>query len=266
MSSKTALLEVDGRGVATLTINRPAVRNAFDDALIERLTQTLVDTAANKDVRVVVLTGAGSAFCSGADMEWMRSMAAYGEAENLEDALKLSELMATLNALPKPTIARINGHAFGGGVGLVCCCDIAIATKGARFALSEVRLGLVPAVISPYVVDAIGVRHARRFFLTGEAMTARKARRIGMIHEIAAEGRLDEAVGDQVEMLLNGGPTAMRECKELIHMVDGHTLAADQALRRRTAELIAQLRIAEEGQEGLGAFLEKRPPKWTTGS
>ncbi len=263
MSSEMVLLEVDARGVATVTMNRPAVHNAFDEALIGRLTRTLIDTAARDDVRVVVLTGAGRSFCSGADIEWMRSMAGFSEAENMEDALRLSELMATLNALPKPTIARINGHAFGGGIGLVCCCDIAVATEDARFALSEVRLGLVPAVISPYVIDAIGVRHARRFFLTGEAVTARKARRVGLIHEIAKDGHLDDVIEDQIGMLLQGGPVAMRECKALIHMVDGHTLASDQALRQRTAELIAQLRIAEEGQEGLGAFLQKRPPTWS---
>jgi methylglutaconyl-CoA hydratase len=265
MSSETVLLEVDARGVATVTMNRPEVHNAFDEALVDKLTRTLIDTAARADVRVVVLTGAGRSFSSGADMEWMRSMIGYSEGENIEDALKLAELMSTLNALPKPTIARINGHVFGGGVGLVCCCDIAIAAEDARFALSEVRLGLVPAVISPYVIDAIGVRHARRFFLTGEPISARKARRVGMIHEIAKGGNLDAAIEDQVEMLLEGGPVAMRECKELIHMVDGHTLASDQALRRRTAELIAQLRIAEEGQEGLSAFLEKRAPAWTRG-
>ncbi len=265
MSSETVLLEVDARGVATVTMNRPKVHNAFDEALVDKLTRTLIDTAARTDVRAVVLTGAGRSFSSGADMEWMRSMIGYSEGENIEDALKLAELMSTLNALPKPTIARINGHVFGGGVGLVCCCDIAIAAEDARFALSEVRLGLVPAVISPYVIDAIGVRHARRFFLTGEPITARKARRVGMIHEIAKGAKLDAAIEDQVEMLLKGGPVAMRECKELIHMVDGHTLAADQALRQRTAELIAQLRIAEEGQEGLSAFLEKRAPEWTRG-
>jgi methylglutaconyl-CoA hydratase len=265
MSSETVLLEVDARGVATVTMNRPKVHNAFDEALVDKLTRTLIDTAARDDVRVVVLTGAGRSFSSGADMGWMRSMIGYSEGENIEDALKLAELMSTLNALPKPTIARINGHAFGGGVGLVCCCDIAIAAEDARFALSEVRLGLVPAVISPYVIDAIGVRHARRFFLTAEPIPARKARRVGMIHEIAKGGNLDAAVEDQLEMLLKGGPVALRECKALIHMVDGHTLASDQALRRRTAELIAQLRIAEEGQEGLSAFLEKRTPEWISG-
>jgi methylglutaconyl-CoA hydratase len=159
-------------------------------------------------------------------------------------------------------VARVNGHAFGGGVGLVACCDIAIASSDAKFSLSEVRLGLIPAVISPYVLDAIGVRHGRRFFLSGEVMSARKARRIGLVHEITKHDRLDEAIEHQLSMLLLGGPAAIRECKALIAMVDGHAMSADRALRRRTAELIAQLRVTEEGQEGLRAFLEKRSPAW----
>lgn len=262
--SDPVLLEVDGRGVATITLNRPEVRNAFDDKMIELLTAILIDATSRADVRVIVVTGAGSAFSAGADVRWMRSMADYGEAENLEDALHLADLMATLNGSPKPTVARVNGHAFGGGVGLVASCDIAIASSQAIFALSEVRLGLVPAVISPYVIAAIGIRQARRFFLSGEPITARKARRIALIHEIAKSQRLDEAIEDQVSMLLQGGPQALRECKDLIDAVSGHGLSVDETLRRRTAEIIAQLRVGDEGQEGLNAFLEKRPPPWTS--
>lgn len=256
------LLDVDDRGVATLTLNRPEVHNAFDSALISRMTQLLVEIKSREDARVVVLTGAGSSFCAGADVNWMRSMARFGEAENLEDALHLADLMSLLDSLPLPTVARVNGHAFGGGVGLVACCDIAIANQDACFALSEVRLGLVPAVISPYVLAAMGERHVRRFFLTGEPMHAKVARRIGLIHEIAQLNCLDRAVEDQVQMLLRGGPVALRESKELVFMVEGGGVSADEALKRRTAQIIAQLRVSEEGQEGLAAFLEKRPPAW----
>ncbi len=260
--AETVLLDVDGDGIARLTLNRPEVHNAFDNHLIAKLTGLLTDLQARRDVRVVILTGAGTSFSSGADIAWMRSMADYSEDRNYEDALQLAELMATLNNLTSPTVARINGHVFGGGVGLVACCDIAVASADVRFSLSEVRLGLVPAVISPYVIGAIGARHARRFFQTGEAMSARKARRISLIHEVARAGKLDSAVDHQVEMLLKGGPNAQRESKELVHMVTGHSVTADLALKMRTAEIIAQMRVSDEGQEGLKAFLEKRPPGW----
>ena len=261
--SESVLCEVDPRGVATITLNRPEKRNAFDDTLIARLTETLLDLRARDDVRVIILTGAGSAFSAGADLNWMRSMADYSEEDNVEDALRLAELMSVLNHLTLPTVARVNGHVFGGGLGLVACCDIAVADREALFALSEVRLGLVPAVISPYVIAAMGTRNARRFFLTGEPMSARKARRVGLIHEIAKPSRLDKAVEHQVGMLLAGGPLAIRESKELIAMVAGSTESAAEVITRRTAEIIAQLRVSDEGQEGLSAFLEKRPPGWS---
>jgi len=256
------LLEVDRRGVATLTLNRPEVRNAFDAALVQRLTEVLIELKSLQDVRVVVLTGAGSAFSAGADINWMRAMAGCSEEENFEDALHLADLMALLNAMPLPTVACVNGHAYGGGVGLLACCDIVLASNEARFALSEVRLGLVPAVISPYVVAAIGARNARRLFLSGEAMNAKLARRVGLVHEIAKPNKLDAALEDQLGMLLKGGPNALRESKELIFTVEGGGISADDALRRRTAEIIAQLRVSAEGQEGLAAFLEKRKPAW----
>jgi len=260
------LLEIGADGVARVTLNRPEVHNAFDDTLVATLTGLFTELQARPDVRVVILTGAGSSFSSGADISWMKSMADYSEERNYEDALQLAELMATLNNLTKPTVARVNGHVFGGGVGLVACCDIAVASSDARFCLSEVRLGLVPAVISPYVIGAIGARHARRFFQSGEAMTAKMARRIGLIHEVARGGRLDSAVQHQVELLLKGGPLAQRESKELVHTVIGHPISADLALKMRTAEIIAQMRVSEEGQEGLKAFLEKRPPGWCKGA
>jgi methylglutaconyl-CoA hydratase len=260
--SESLHFEVDERGVATMTLNRPEVRNAFDHELIGGLAERLMEVRERDDIRVLVITGAGACFSAGADVNWMRSMVEAPEADNLEDALMLADLMGSLHDMGKPTVARVNGHAFGGGVGLVACCDIAVASTDAKFSLSEVRLGLVPAVISPYVLDAIGVRHGRRFFLSGEVMGAKKARRIGLVHEIARRDRLDEAIEDQVSMLLLGGPAAIRECKALIAMVDGHSMSADRALRRRTAEIIAQLRVTDEGQEGLRAFLEKRRPAW----
>lgn len=262
--SDAVILSVDTRGVATLTLNRPDVHNAFDRHLVTELTSQLSELQSRADVRLVTLTGEGTSFSSGADIGWMRSMADFSEEQNYEDALQLAELMSVLNGLTKPTVARVNGHAFGGGLGLVACCDIAIATTDARFCFSEVRLGIVPAVISPYVIEAIGVQHARRFFLSAEAMSAKKARRIGLIHEIARPGKLDQAVGDQIVMLLKGGPEAQRESKLLINMVGGHSQSADQALRQRTAEIIAQMRVSEEGQEGLKAFLAKRTPGWAS--
>jgi methylglutaconyl-CoA hydratase len=260
--SSSVLLEIDRRGVATLTLNRPEVHNAFDAALIARLTELLMELKSEPGVRAVVLTGTGRSFSAGADVNWMRSMASCSEEENFEDALHMADLMSLLNSLPLPTIARVNGHAYGGGVGLVACCDIAIASADARFALSEVRLGLVPAVISPYVVAAIGERNARRLFLTGEPMDAKLARRVGLVHEIAKPNKLDDALEDQLGMLLKGGPVALRESKELVFTVESGSLPADAALRRRTAEIIAQLRVSAEGQEGLAAFLEKRAPAW----
>jgi methylglutaconyl-CoA hydratase len=261
--AKNVLLEVDRRGVATLTLNRPEVHNAFDAALVLRLTELLIELKSRQDVRIVVLTGTGRSFSAGADVNWMRSMAACSEDENVEDALHMADLMSLLNSLPLPTIARVNGHAYGGGVGLVACCDIAIASSEAHFALSEVRLGVVPAVISPYVVAAIGERNARRLFLSGEAMNAKLARRVGLVHEIAQPNKLDEALEDQLGMLLKGGPNALRESKELIFTVEGGGISADVALKHRTAQIIAQLRVSDEGQEGLAAFLEKRAPEWT---
>ncbi|MFU8895585.1 MAG: enoyl-CoA hydratase-related protein [Gammaproteobacteria bacterium] len=260
--AKTVLLEVNRRGVATLTLNQPKVHNAFDAALVARLTDMLFEIKSRKDIRVLVLTGAGRSFSAGADVGWMRSMASCSEEENLDDALHLADLMSLLNSLPLPTVARVNGHAFGGGVGLVACCDIAIASNEARFALSEVRLGLVPAVISPYVIAAIGERNSRRLFLSGEIMNAKLARRVGLVHEVAKPNKLDAALEHQLDMLLAGGPNALRESKELIFTVEGGGISADVALQHRTAQIIAQLRVSDEGQEGLAAFLEKRPPAW----
>jgi methylglutaconyl-CoA hydratase len=254
----TVLLQTDSRGVATLTLNREDKHNAFDDAVIAELTAKLKKLDADPAVRVVVLTGAGKTFSAGGDLNWMRSMSEYTEKENVEDALKLAELMDSLDSLKKPTIARVNGPAYGGGVGLVACCDVAIASESAKFALTEVRLGLIPAVISPYVIAAIGARQARRYFLTAEPIEAREAYHMGLVHEVVTADILDETVGTVVTALLKGGPKALLAAKAFIAEQSGDR----RALKKKTAQLIAELRVSAEGQEGLSAFLEKRSPDW----
>lgn len=255
----SVLLNIDHRGVATLTLNREEKHNAFDDAIIAALTAKLKQLDADPAVRVVVLAAVGKTFSAGGDLGWMRSMAEYSEKQNLEDALKLAELMETLDGLSKPTIARVNGPAYGGGVGLVACCDVAIATPSVRFALTEVRLGLVPSVISPYVIAAIGARAARRYFLTAEPIEAQDALRMGLVHQVVTPAILDETVGIVVTALLKAGPEALKCVKKLVAEQSG---AEARASKKRTAELIAKLRVSAEGQEGLSAFLEKRPPNW----
>ena len=258
-------LETDSRGVATLTLNRPEKHNAFDDALIAELTGKLQQLDGDDAVRVVVLTGAGKSFSAGADLNWMRSMAGFSEQENRDDSLALAELMAVLDGLSKPTIARVNGAVFGGGVGLVACCDIAVGTPWAKMALTEVKLGLVPAVIAPYVVRAIGPRQARRYFQTAEVMSAETARAIGLLHEVVDPGALDEHVSGIAGSLLQAGPEALAAAKTLVAMTDPAGADDRDALKRKTAALIARLRVSEEGQEGLTAFLEKRKPDWAGG-
>jgi methylglutaconyl-CoA hydratase len=256
----TVLLNIDSHGVATLTLNREDKHNAFDDAVIAELTAKLKQLDADPAVRVVVLTGTGKTFSAGGDLNWMCSMSEYTEKENVEDALKLAELMDTLDSLKKPTIARVNGPAYGGGVGLVTCCDVAIASESAKFALTEVRLGLIPAVISPYVIAAIGARQARRYFLTAEPIEAHEAYHMGLVHEVVTADILDETVGTVVKALLKGGPKALIAAKRFI----AEQSAGDRrALKKKTAQLIAELRVSAEGQEGLSAFLEKRSPDWS---
>ncbi len=244
-----------------LTLDRAGVHNAFDDALIAELTAALCEADAEDSVRAVVLSGAGSTFSAGADLNWMRRMAAASEADNREDSLKLAELMRTLDSLGKPTIARVNGSAYGGGVGLVACCDIAISVEGAKFSLSEVKLGLVPAVISPYVIAAVGARAARRLFLTGEVFDAAEAHRIGLLHECVAPAELDAAVDRALHWLGKGGPLAQREAKRLVLRVSRSNGEATE-VDATNAALIASLRVSAEGQAGLNAFLDKRAPAW----
>lgn len=256
------LLAADDRGVATLMLNRPDKHNAFDDTMIAELTQKLAQLNSDKNVRVVILTGAGKSFSAGADLNWMRSMAHYGEEKNIEDALALAELMAVLDHLGKPTIARVNGAAFGGGVGLVACCDIAVGTPRAKMALTEVKLGLVPAVIAPYVIRTIGPRQARRYFQTAEVMAAETVRALGLLHEIVPPEDLDARIETIVAALLHAGPQALTAAKQLVVMTGAASAGQRETLKRETATLIARLRVSKEGQEGLSAFLEKRKPNW----
>jgi methylglutaconyl-CoA hydratase len=247
--------------LARLRLARPQLHNAFDAALIADLTEALDGLAADPTVRVVVLEGDGPSFSAGADLNWMRGMAGASEADNREDSLRLARLMRTLDQLPKPTIARVHGAAFGGGVGLVACCDIAIASSNATFGLTEAKLGLLPAVISPYVIAAIGPRQARRWFATAERFDAYEALRIGLIHRLVdSEAELDDAVAEQVKLLMQAGPVAASTAKSLVRRIAN---AGDAAIiDNDNATLIAWLRVSPEGQEGLAAFLDKRRPKW----
>jgi methylglutaconyl-CoA hydratase len=255
----------DHAGIRELRLNRPDVHNAFDDRLIAELTAALQACGQDPDVRAVVLTGVGASFSAGADLNWMRGMAKAGEAENREDSLRLAALMRTLQFLPKPTIARVNGAAYGGGVGLIACCDIAIGVNTAKFGLTEVKLGLVPAVISPYVIAAIGLRHARRLFLTGEIFDADTAAQVGLLHRAVSAEYLDDTVHDVLKMLSKAGPVAQHEAKRLALGMQGLTEERVARIDQDNAALIARLRVSEEGQEGLAAFLDKRAPAWTHG-
>lgn len=252
--------------VAWLTLNRPQIHNAFDDELIAALTDALAQADADPAVRAVVLSGNGSCFSAGADLNWMRGMASASEQENREDSLRLARLMRNLQFLSKPTVARVNGAAYGGGVGLVACCDIAVGVDTAKFALSEVKLGLVPAVISPYVVAAIGLREARRLFITGEVFDAAVAARIGLLHAVVPPAELEEAIERQLYLLAKAGPLAQCEAKRLALRVGGADPAEAERIDAANAELIARLRVSAEGQHGLSAFLDKRAPAWVGGA
>jgi methylglutaconyl-CoA hydratase len=258
-------LDVDVRNsVALVALNRPELHNAFNETLIAELTAVLQALDADAAVRAVVLTGHGKSFCAGADLNWMKKMAGYGAAENLADAQALALMLRTLNGLSKPTVACVRGAAFGGGVGLVACCDIAVAAHDAIFSLSEAKLGLIPATISPYVIEAIGARQARRYFLTAERFTAAEAFRIGLVHDIVPGPELDARINELLGDLLVAGPAAQLECKALIRGVAHRSIDAD--VIAGTAEHIAAVRASPEGKEGVAAFLGKRPPKWVPAS
>jgi len=253
---------ISEQGVQTLRMHRPQVHNAFDAVMIRELTEALQAADTNQAVSILVITGAGSCFSAGADMNWMRSLIDASEQDNERDALQLADLMRTLNYLSKPTIARINGAAYGGGLGLLAACDITIAVESAEFGLTEVRLGLAPAVISPYVIRRIGERNARRYFLTGERFGARQALALGLIQQHVPADQLDAAVDTVIQHLRNGGPQALATCKQLIFAVAGHDADAQKSMDEYTAKVIAGMRIMDEGQEGLAAFLDKRKPDW----
>ncbi len=251
---------IDDRGVATVTLSRPELHNAFDEGLIAGLAEALGRLAEDPAVRVVLLRAESKSFSAGADLNWMRRMAGYGEAENLADAERLAALMAALDRLPRPTVAVVQGAAFGGGVGLIAACDMAVASEAASFSLSEVKLGLTPAVISPYVVNAIGVRAARRYMLTGERFDAATAHRLGLVHQVVPADALDAAAETLTATLLACGPEAITECKALIARVARGRI--DAALIADTAHRIARIRVTAEAREGIAAFLEKRKPDW----
>ena len=246
--------------IATVTLNRPEVRNAFNDESITALTEAFTLLGVNDAVRVIVLAAAGPGFCAGADLNWMRRMAEYSRDENLADAAKLAEMLRVLYTCPKPTVARVQGDVFAGGMGLVAACDIAVSVDTASYCLSEVRLGLIPATIGPYVVRAMGPRAAHRYALTAERFSAAEALRIGFVHEVVAADALDAKLGEITSALANAGPAAVRASKRLVQDVAEREI--DAALIARTVEGIADIRASAEGREGIQAFLQKRKPAW----
>lgn len=256
------LFEIDSRGVATVTLNQPEIHNAFDDKLIEQLTAIFSQVDQHQDIRVMVLAAAGKSFSAGADLNWMQRMASYSYEQNLADANALAKMFFILNTINKPTIARVQGATFGGAVGLVACCDMAIGSKLSKFCLSEVKLGLAPATISPYVIDALGARIARRYFATAEVFSATRARRLGLLSEAVVEEELDKTIEDLIEHILRNSPAAIRVAKELIFEVQDKPITDE--LIAMTSEKIAELRVSEQGQEGLNAFLQKRRANWVT--
>ena len=250
---------MDGQEVMTITLNRPDIHNPFDDKMITELTACFNNIQSKPDVRAVIITGAGKSFCAGADLNWMKRMGQYSFQKNIDDASDLSKMFQALEDIEVPVIAKVNGAALGGGAGLVCACDFAIASEKARIGFSEVKLGLRPGVISPYVIDRIGGKRAVQFFTTGERLKAKMARKLGLFDDIAEPDDLDEVVDGLVKQILSGGPQAVKECKRLArtgaHMERGE-------FKKYCIKAIAKIRASDEGKEGVGAFLEKREPAW----
>ena len=255
------LNRTDDGAVTTVTLARPDSHNALNAALIEELTRCFGEISDDDGVRVVVLSGEGRSFCAGADIGYMRETAAFSYEENLEDARRLAEMFWTVDECPKPLVAKVQGAAMGGGAGLVAVADVAVAEEEARFAFSEVRLGIAPATISPFVVRKVGTSHARSLFVTGERFGAERAREIGLVHEVAPQARLDAAVDEKVGEILQGGPVAQATIKALLRRLETTEPMEAPGL---TTRVISELRAGEEGQEGLAAFLEKREPGWRT--
>ncbi|MEH6582511.1 MAG: enoyl-CoA hydratase/isomerase family protein [Halioglobus sp.] len=265
MTETVVTTKIDERGIATVSLNNPEKHNAFDDSIISQLTEAFTAIAADNNVRVMVLASKGKSFSAGADLNWMKRMAGYSYEENLRDANALADMLKALNFLPQPTIARVQGAAFGGAVGLVSCCDMAVGTPRALFSLSEVKIGLMPATISPYVVAAIGSRASRRYFTTAERFSAETALKLGLLSDVVKEEALDDTVKQLVDEIIANSPIAVRAAKALVHDVAGQPLTnngSSDALIAMTCKRIAAIRVSEEGQEGLSAFLEKRPPNW----
>lgn len=260
MNYETLQIAADG-GVGTIWMNRPEVRNAFNETMIAELTQAFRAADADQDVRAVVLAGRGPAFCAGADLNWMKKMSAYSLAENHADAMGLAAMLNTIYMMKKPTVARVHGPAFAGGMGLVAACDIAVAVEAAEFCLSEVKLGLTASTISPYVVAAMGERQARRYFLTAERFSAAEALRIGLVHQLVAAAELETSVDALVAQLLAASPAAIAASKELIRSVARG--AIDEDMIADTAARIAAARTSPDGKEGIRSFLEKRKPSWS---
>ena len=246
--------------VATVTLDRPDVRNAFNDATIAELALAFDELGRDEDVRAIILAANGPAFCAGGDLNWMKAMAGYSDAENYDDALKLADMLRTIYMCPKPVVARIQGDCYAGGMGLVAACDIAVAVDGANFCLSEVKLGLIPATISPYVIKAMGENAARRYFLTAERFTAQEAHRIGFIHELTSAADLDAKVAAIIKSLVTNSPNAVMEAKVLVR--DMVNLPVSRELMADSARRIAAIRASAEGKEGVASFLEKRKPSW----
>ena len=259
MNYTTLTCERNGR-TATVQLNRPEMRNAFNEHSIAELTDAFRTLGADGEVRAIVLAAQGTAFCVGADLNWMKKMAAYTHEENRADAAQLAEMLYAIHTCPKPIVAKVQGDCYAGGMGLVAVCDIAVAAEEANFCLSEVKLGLIPATISPYVIKAMGQSAARRYFLTAERFSATEAQRIGFVHQVVKSGELDGAVGEIVKQLANASPNAVREAKRLVREIGGMPLTAE--LIADTAQRIADIRSSAEGREGVQSFLEKRKPNW----
>lgn len=254
------LYTVNDGGVATVTLDNADKHNAFDDAIIKTLTDIFHDIASRDDIKIMVLDANGKSFSAGADLAWMKRMAGYSYEDNLKDANALAQMLKALNYLPQTTIAKVQGAAFGGAVGLASCCDIVIASNKASFCLSEVKLGLIPATISPYVVNAIGLKASRRYFQTAERFFADKAMQLGLVDEVVELEQLSNSVDNMITTLLSNSPQAMRQAKQLAFDVANQDI--DETLLKDTSERIARIRVSDEGQEGLGAFFEKRSPSW----
>jgi methylglutaconyl-CoA hydratase len=262
LSDTIVSLDTDERGVACVTLNRPEVHNAFNPAMIEALHSIIRDVGKDDSIRAVTLTGAGKSFSAGADLNWMRESASYDREKNISDAGKLSALLEDLAILPKPTMALVRGAAIAGGAGLVSCCDIVLADQSAKFGISEVRIGLIPATISPYVIGKIGAPQARRYFLTGERFGAEEARKIGLIHEVVSDERALNTRAEQIiSEILKGAPKSIAEAKQLIATVAAANVSSE--LRGMLTAKLADVRAGEEAVEGVSSFLEKRPPRWS---